>query len=68
MKTATLLIEIGCEDACDLNNDGALDLSDAIYGLAHQFQNGAPPAAPYGTCGADDDDDTLGCYYFDACP
>ena len=56
-----------CEDASDVNDDGALDLSDAIYGLRHLFLGGPEPPAPgtstYGfdttadpwTCGDEDE-------------
>ena len=35
-----------CRDASDLNDDGAVDVTDAVIGLEFLFRGGAPPAAP----------------------
>ena len=37
---------------------------DALYSLAHQFQGGPPPPAPYPLCGVEPDlSSTMGCLY-----
>ncbi len=60
-------LSIGCADAADLTDDGALDVADAIRLLAYLFQEGAPPAAPAETCGADATSDPLGCAVSPTC-
>ena len=50
-----------CMDAGDVNDDGSIDISDAIYGLGHLFSGTAPPPpAPFPDCGADPTDDAAG--------
>ena len=54
--------EPDCDDACDSNDDGALDASDAIYCFNYRFLDGPAPMAPFP--GADLDPtpgDGLGC-------
>lgn len=47
-----------CDDACDSNNDGVLDVSDAIYTLQYLFDGGSPPPPPGAMeCGIDVDPD-----------
>jgi hypothetical protein len=58
---------IACRDAADTNDDGVIDITDAIHGLQVLF-NGAPIAAPFDTCGGDSTPDTLGCASHAACP
>jgi len=54
--------ESGCADADDCNDDGVVDLSDATFGVAYQFQGGAPPPPPFPSCDAGDPtDDALEC-------
>ena len=44
----------GCRDAGDLNDDGAMDISDAIYGLNFLFSGAPPPPHPGPeACGSD---------------
>lgn len=51
-----------CKDACDLNDDGFIDTSDAIYTFSYQFVEGAPPMAPFPDPGFDPTTgDGLGC-------
>ena len=57
-----------CEDAGDVNDDGALDLSDAIALLQYSFQGGPTPAPPHGACGPDLTFDALGCGGTPGCP
>ena len=61
----TLFLAAGdpaCEDACDVNDSGELNMIDAIYMLEDLFVGGDAPAEPYPNCGADPSDgDGLGC-------
>jgi hypothetical protein len=50
-----------CEDAADLDDDGAVELSDAILLLNFLFRGGAPPASPFPASGVDETLDSLGC-------
>jgi hypothetical protein len=50
-----------CEDALDANDDGTVDLSDAIPILAWMFRGGARLPAPFLTCGEDETPDALEC-------
>ncbi len=51
---------ITCEDAADSNDDGSLDISDAVNILA-QGQLGLPLPLPYPSSGVDPTADGLGC-------
>ena len=52
---------LGCEDACDVNDDGDLDLGDAVELLGFVF-SGNPAGFPEpALCGFDPTIDTLGC-------
>ena len=51
-----------CEDACDANDDGRLDLADTMTLLRWLFLRGTPPAAPgILAAGLDPTDDRLEC-------
>ena len=50
-----------------MNDDGLMNIADAVYGLANQFNGGAAPPPPHGSCGADPTDDALDCAGYDAC-
>lgn len=50
-----------CEDAHDVDDSGALDITDPIHLLHHLLLGGEPPARPAGTCGADLTPDSLDC-------
>ncbi len=52
---------VACADACDADDDGGLDLIDALRMLEHLFLSGAAPEHPYPDCGADGTADSLGC-------
>ncbi len=53
---------LACEDACDQNDDGDLDVSDPIYGWNYLLLDGPPPPAPFPAAGTDPTDtDLLGC-------
>lgn len=63
-----------CRDAFDGNNDGRIDLSDAIYILVYMFAGGpapAQPGPPDTPCGFDTEGDGdprhLGCRRYPAC-
>jgi len=42
-----------CLEACNSNDDGQVDISDAVYQLNFCFLGGTAPPAPADTCGAD---------------
>ncbi len=50
-----------CLQAADTNDDGSVNLTDAIYLLNFLFTNGPAPATPVAACGPDDTADDLGC-------
>jgi len=50
-----------CQAAADANSDGRIDMSDATYILSFLFLGGEVPAAPFGVCGVDPADRSLGC-------
>lgn len=57
-----------CLDACDANDDGRLDLADAIKILAWLFQRAEPPPAPGPLrAGKDPTPDNLSCEAFGGC-
>ena len=53
-------VELLCPDAADANDDGFLDLADAVAGLMWVFQS-VPLPPPHGSPGVDPTDDDL-CY------
>ncbi len=55
--------EIPCEDAADFDDNGAIEVTDAIAGLSYLFLAGPPPSDPGdGACpGPDPTADSLGC-------
>jgi hypothetical protein len=51
-----------CKDAADINDDGEINITDAVLLLAYLFQGGATPAAPFPLPGPDSRTlDPLGC-------
>jgi len=50
-----------CQDAADANDDGKINISDAIQTLHFLFAGGSPLPPPNGTPGADPTPDSLGC-------
>lgn len=51
-----------CEDSLDINDDGRLDTTDAIFFLQYLFLDGAPPREPFPEAGPDPSpNDVLGC-------
>ena len=58
---------LDCSDAADGNDDGFLDISDAVYVLRHLFLEKVTISAPYPECGEDLTEDGLGCVSSPAC-
>lgn len=52
---------LGCLEAADANDDGLLDVTDAVRLLFFLYRGGAPLPQPYPELGADPTPDTLGC-------
>lgn len=50
-----------CKDACDTNDDGRLNMTDAIYVFNFLFLGGPAPPAPFPECGTDPTPDDLSC-------
>jgi len=56
-----------CDDAADANDDGELDLSDALYTLAERFVGDPAHPEPTSVCGPDPTDDNLECVAYAPC-
>jgi len=56
-----------CLDAADVNDDGAIDISDPIYEIDYLFRAGPEPTAPFPQCGPDSTEDELNCGAFELC-
>ena len=52
---------IACESAGDINDDGAVNLADAIFLLGWGFSFGPTPPAPFPTCGLEATPGGLSC-------
>jgi len=50
-----------CADAMDADDDGAVNITDAVITLQFLFLGGKPPVAPYPDCGGDTTPDGLCC-------
>ncbi|MCA8958863.1 MAG: cadherin-like domain-containing protein [Planctomycetes bacterium] len=59
---------VGCEDACDVDDDGLLTIGDPISLLSFLFGGGSGPAEPFPDCGGDPGADTLSCDASPPCP
>ena len=59
-----------CADATDANDDGMVDISDAVSILTALFPGGPPLGlpAPFAACGLDPTVDPLDCASFPPCP
>lgn len=53
--------EPACHKACDMNDDGILDQSDAIFGLQYLFAGGQILPPPYPAADVDPTEDDLTC-------
>lgn len=57
-----------CLDAADVNDDGLVDISDAVKILQYLFLGGFEPPAPGpGSCGVDPTPDDLAPCVFEGC-
>jgi hypothetical protein len=59
---------LGCLDAADADDNGTLDLTDALYTLSFLFLGGPSPEAPFPDCGVERWIDALGCEEYPLCP
>jgi len=58
-----------CDDAADVDDSGALEVTDAVALLGYLFRGQAPPAPPRDRCGEDPTgEDPLACAEYGACP
>ena len=58
---------LDCLDACDSNDNGIVELGDAIFLLFHLFNGDPPPPPPSLVCGSDPTEDQLSCESFWVC-
>jgi CxxC motif-containing protein (DUF1111 family) len=56
-----------CRDAMDINDDGIANIADAVSTFNYLFLGGPEPEPPFGICGPDPTDDSLGCDSFATC-
>ena len=56
-----------CVSSGDANDDGKIDVSDAITLLRHLFGNAGSLPEPFGACGEDPTPDGLSCGGFSPC-
>jgi hypothetical protein len=54
-------LELDCQDAADFDDNGHVEITDAIAALNYLFRDGAPPAPPYPFSGMDPSPDQLDC-------
>ena len=61
---------LACRDAADANDDGKVDIADAVKILAHLFAGAGPLPPPFPGCGVDPSSDNMvDCDYpADKCP
>jgi hypothetical protein len=59
---------VHCDDAADANDDGRVDISDALYLLQYLFLGTRAPPDPFSSCGSDPTPDGLGCARSALCP
>jgi hypothetical protein len=59
---------VPCEDACDANDDGKINLADSVFILNYLFKFGPEPPAPFPDPGLDPTDDELTCDVPGDCP
>lgn len=57
-----------CDDACDTDDDGGLDLADMVSLLNNLFSGGPDPLPPSPDCGQDSTADGMDCETYSACP
>ncbi len=61
LDSARCSFPVYCEDAADANDDGAVNVADAVYLLEALFRGGPVPPGPFPECGYDPTEDALGC-------
>ena len=62
-------VTLQCDDAADFNDNGVLDINDALGFLMWVFSTGNPPNAPYPECGSDPTEiDDFACREYPVCP
>jgi hypothetical protein len=57
-----------CLKAADVDDSGALDVTDAVNLLSYQFLGGSAPREPFRACGPDATQDDLSCASGPPCP
>jgi hypothetical protein len=60
--------ELACAKAADNDDNGRLEISDAVRHLNFKFSGGPQPPAPYNACGPDPTPDRLTCERGPGCP
>jgi len=58
---------LDCVEAADVDDNGALELTDAIALIGYLFLGDPAPGLPFPGCGADPTPDDLGCSTYGAC-
>jgi hypothetical protein len=58
---------LSCRSAADANDNGRVNIADAIYVLSHVIVGTAPPPPPFPGCGTDPTGDALECAAFPIC-
>ena len=59
------LTKPSCLDTADTNDDGTIDVADAVTVLSHLFAGSGPLPAPFNECGIDPTADDLDCESFE---
>lgn len=59
---------VNCLDACDVDDNGSVQIGDAVILATASYAGGPPPAPPHPGCGPDPVTDTLGCSAYPGCP
>ncbi len=59
--------KLDCDDAADANDDGTVNLVDAVALLFYLFEGGEPPPEPFTICGPDPTEDAPTCESFWYC-
>lgn len=55
--------DVVCLDTADANDDGKVNVTDAVFLIRHLFLGGRPPSGPFPTAGFDPTPDGMGCPY-----
>ncbi len=61
------LLDLPCMDAADADDNGTIDITDAIWVLEYLFREGNAPASPFPDCGIDPTSDEISCSSFPRC-